>query len=152
MKTLSEAKYHDRALVIVTDGMDDASKIDKDSLLATVANNNVPIYAIGIGDPDLARQPSMQPFFAFGEGEYAVDASALDAIASATGGRTFIVPPMDKDQGVGFAAALDQVADQLDNGYEVGFIAGAPGSLPLISVPSQPDYVVKTIGVPAPAN
>ncbi|MFI5353263.1 MAG: VWA domain-containing protein [Candidatus Binatales bacterium] len=152
MKTLSEAKYHDRALVIVTDGMDDASKIEKDSLLGTLANNNVPIYAIGIGDPDLAPHPSMQPFFAFGQSQYAVDASVLHAIASATAGRAFIVPPMDKDQGVGFAAALDQVADQLDNGYEVGFIAGALGSLPLISVPSQPDYVVKTIGVPAPAN
>jgi len=152
MKTLSEAKYHDRALVIVTDGMDDASKIDKDSLLGTLANNNVPIYAIGIGDPDLAPHPSMQPFFAFGAAQNAVDAPVLHAIAFATAGRAFIVPSMDKDQGVGFAAALDQVADQLDNGYEVGFIAGAPGSLPLISVPSHPVYAVKIMGVPAPAN
>ncbi len=154
MKILSTAKYHDRALVIVTDGIDNASKIRKDSLLASVADNHVPIYAIGIGDPDAKRRPPTQltqvPFMA--EGEDAVDAPALDAIASATGGKDFIVPPMDQDQGVGFAAALDDVGARLDNGYEVGFIAEAPSSTPVISVPSQPDYVVETIGVPEPAK
>jgi VWFA-related protein len=152
METLSKAQYHDRTLVLVTDGMDNASQTSKDALLATVAHNQVPIYAIGIGDPNLTPQPSTQPFLTIGETEEAVDAPTLDAIASATGGKDFIVPPMDQDRGVGFTAALHDVADQLDNGYEVGFIEGIPGSTPVISVPSHPDYVVKIISVPVPAN
>ena len=151
MNILSHAKYRDRALVIVTDGMDTASETDKHVLLATVASNQAPIYAIGIGDPNLGPEPST-PFLGLRVGEHAVDASTIEAIASATGGKDFIVPAMEKDQGVGFAAALDQVADQLDNGYEVGFMAGSPSSTPVISVPSRPGCVVKTIGVPAPAN
>jgi Ca-activated chloride channel homolog len=151
METLSKAQYHDRTLVLVTDGMDNASQTSRDALLATVAHNQVPIYAIGIGDPNLIPDP-LTSFMGAGEGENAVDAPTLAALASVTGGKHFIVPTMDRDQGVGFAAALHDVADQLDNGYEVGFIEGIPGSTPVISVPRHPDYVVKIIGVPAPAN
>ncbi|MDO8431417.1 MAG: VWA domain-containing protein [Candidatus Binatus sp.] len=150
IELLSKAKYRDRVLVLVTDGMDNASLTSKDRLITEVMQSGVPVYAIGIGDPNVGRVSASVGTFA--SVTDAVDELTLDAIASASGGNERTVPSMDEDQGLGFSRAISAVADQFDRGYKLGFIASSANASVSVSVPGNADYVVRTAGSPQPVK
>ena len=148
LKILSKAKYQDRVLVLLTDGMDNVSQTSKNRVLTKVAREHVQIYAIGIGQP---MDPGRSIFSNITDAlatEDLVDKETLDMVALRTGGMDSIVPAMTKDQGKGFTPAITTVQERLENGYEIGFVAATPGTTPTISVTNHPDYVVRIVGAP----
>jgi hypothetical protein len=52
LETLSAAHYPNRALVLMTDGLDQAAIDESASLLAQVRKSGVSFWVVGIGDPD----------------------------------------------------------------------------------------------------
>jgi VWFA-related protein len=51
VKMLESAHYQNRALIVITDGVDDTSGISKADLIASIKQSGVPIYAIELGVP-----------------------------------------------------------------------------------------------------
>ena len=149
LRVLSKAKYRNRVLVLMADGIDNASRIPKDRIIAEVGQSGVLVYAIGFSSPNADRTSA-----SFGNAvfEPVVDGSALDAIASASGGKERIAPPLDEDKGAGFGHAVAAVAEQMDHGYELGFVAPDANAPVSVSVPGYPNYVLQTAGLPVPAK
>lgn len=138
LQTLTSAHYSNRAIILITDGMDNSSTISKADLIAEARTTAVPIYTIGIGNPNAGTFPGIAigPFMFGGDAEQ-VDSETLNAIADAAGGRAFIVPLLSKDSGVGFDGALASISDILDNGYTIGIIAPS-ASAPLVTINGRP--------------
>jgi len=132
---LTHASYRQRALIAVTDGIDNTSTATESVVIAN--DRSIPIYAIGIGDPDIGSGKMMAAIgaLAFGKDDAnRVDAESLTRIAAATGGQQFIVPPMSKGGGNAFVTALSSIADRLGHGYTIGVVmaqGAASSSRPL---------------------
>jgi VWFA-related protein len=142
---LARGKYQDRTLILITDGIDNVSKTSRGEAVDSVARNHVQVYAIGIGDPNGPPQLMMGPF-ALGGDPGAVDKETLEAIALHTGGKDFIVAPMSKDNGHEFANAIASLSEQLDHGYELGFLASPPDATATVTIVGQSDDVVRIVG------
>jgi VWFA-related protein len=143
---LSKASYRNRALVLLTDGLDNSGGTSSQDVLETVAHDGIPIYAIGIGRPVTAADKSVAQT---GVGaEDVVDQSVLNAIAFHSGGKDYLVPPMSQDQGQAFASAVAAVGQRLNHGYQVGFIAPEPGLMRNIMQAKRTDYVVRLVHLP----
>ncbi len=59
LRMLRKGKYERRAVVLVTDGMDNMSGTPKETLLTDLRRSGVPVYAIGIGKPGRWGQPQI---------------------------------------------------------------------------------------------
>ena len=92
LKLLDQAREPEKVLILLTDGNDTSSAITPDHAADMAAAKGVIIHTIGIGDPQAS-------------GEAKVNLSALQGIASATGGRYFRAEDRD---------SLDQVYATLD--------------------------------------
>jgi Ca-activated chloride channel family protein len=92
IKLFDNAHETDKVLILLTDGNDTSSAIPPDHAASMAAAKGIVIHTIGIGDPSA-------------EGEAKVDLTALQRIASATGGQFFQA---------GDRAALEQVYATLD--------------------------------------
>jgi hypothetical protein len=139
LQTLRSAHYPNRAIILITDGVDSSSALSKADLIAEAHTTAVPIYAIGIGDPNAGKFPvgiAIGPFIVGGDLDR-VDSETLNAIADAAGGRAFIVPLPSKDSGTGFDGALASISNILDNGYTIGIITPST-SAPLVTIIDRP--------------
>ncbi|MBF7729249.1 vWA domain-containing protein [Pseudomonas sp. N040] len=94
IKMLDKSEQPDKTLILLTDGNDNHSVIPPDQAAALAASKHIRIHAIGIGDPQAS-------------GENRVDAKALDKIANATGGRSFMAT--DSSALAGVYQTLDQI-------------------------------------------
>lgn len=92
LKLLDQAHEPEKVLILLTDGNDTSSAITPDHAADMAAAKGVIIHTIGIGDPQAS-------------GEAKVNLSALQGIASATGGRYFRAEDRN---------SLDQVYATLD--------------------------------------
>ena len=138
-------RYQDRVLILLTDGMDNTSSHSADDVISMCKREHVRMYSIGIGEPSPpGSRPTFGPFVLAGA-EDDVDKKTLDTLAARTGGLDFVVPPMSRDDGRGFRAAVASLSEQLDNGYELGFIASSPVEYPEVSIANQTDYKVRVV-------
>jgi Ca-activated chloride channel family protein len=96
-----EAEGGRRVVLIVSDGADNASRVDADKTRATLQREGVMVYAI------LLR------------GRFGLDASEIGALANATGGRAMELKTADD-----IPAAMQRVADELHHQYVIGFSPG----------------------------
>jgi Ca-activated chloride channel family protein len=94
LKLLDQAHELQKVLILLTDGNDTSSAIPPDHAADIAAAKGVIIHTIAIGDPQAS-------------GEAKVDLSALQAIASATGGRYFLAE--DRDSLAQVYATLDKI-------------------------------------------
>lgn len=92
IKTFENSTAQERVLVLLTDGNDTGSKVPPEKAAELAAHEGLTIHTIGFGDPASS-----------GEGLF--DAAALDAIAGATGGVSFMASDRE---------ALEAVYRQLD--------------------------------------
>jgi VWFA-related protein len=152
LRVLSKANYRDRAIILVTDGMDNSSLTSRDTVLSAVASNQVSIYAIGIRVSSGSFAARMGMILLGSASKNAVDTETLKTIATRTGGTAAIVPPMSEDRGKAFAEALADLGDALNSGYEVGFVAPSLGTTAAITVTNHSDYVVRVVGAPSASN
>jgi von Willebrand factor type A domain len=146
---LAGGHYPSRALLVITDGMDNSSKTDKQDLLNDIRNRGWPLFIVGIGDPN-ESQSQILPLtigpFVFGADVDRVDSRVLNEMASASGGHAFIVAEMSKDGGRAFSEAISTIGGVIGSGYVL--VAALPKDswqpmAPLsVSVPSRPDATI----------
>jgi VWFA-related protein len=87
-----------KAIVLVSDGRDNASATTLDAVVADASNAGIPVFTIGVGDLTTTG------------------ARALDDLANGTGGEYFPAP--DNSQ---IAGAYQQISNQLSNEYLLTF-------------------------------
>lgn len=110
-----EGRHPKRAVVLVTDGVDNASTLDPAAARSMVQRARLPVYVIGLGGGDPAESAAA--------GGVASDSYArlLSRLAQVTGGRYFAA-----DSPAEIAAAARSVIGELRQQYVLGFPTG-PG-------------------------
>jgi len=127
--------------------MDNASAATQEEVVAEARKYDVPIYAVGIGEPNAPGTHSLiiGPFVTSGPELERVDAQSLKALTAAAGGRTFIVPGTLDDGGNGFMNAISTIADTIGRGYSIGAVVPKDVALAevKVAVVNRPDLVVR---------
>ena len=125
-----------RAIVIITDGLDNRSKLDATDVSATASAIDVPVYSFVVSSaldrPDdvLSESGALTP-----------SRGTLDDLSRWTGGASFVsTTPMER------AAAVKQIVTELRHQYVMTFESGAPaGWHPLlVRVREGNNLVVRT--------
>jgi Ca-activated chloride channel family protein len=98
---LNDASRPRKALVVISDGGDNASRATLDAVLARAHKSNAAIYTIGVYDPDEADK----------------NRGALKALARATGGERF--EPASPGE---LLQVCKRVARELRSGYTIGYV------------------------------
>ncbi|MDQ3173572.1 MAG: VWA domain-containing protein [Acidobacteriota bacterium] len=89
-----------RAIILLSDGDDTSSTIKRQDAIDAAVKNNVAVYSIGIGDPEL----------------YKVEQDSLRKISDRTGGRAFF--PRDE---VELGRAFAQIQEELRSQYVIAY-------------------------------
>ncbi len=145
---VQHGRYDKKALLVVTDGMDNASRATLPLVVSRARLMGVLIYSIGIGDPTPSRTGfglGIGPFM-FGGNRDHVDAEMLRQLSTDSGARTFLLGE------VGDGELLRQdclaISSELREQYTAGFIVPdptTPGYRSLrMEVPGRPDLTVRT--------
>jgi hypothetical protein len=139
LKMLESAHFQDRAMIVITDGVDDSSSVRKEDLIATIIQSRAPVYAIELGEPN--ARGYIPKGFVIGvpipikTGKLIrVDAKTLDELATPNGGHLFVVPKPMRDAGATLMEALSATAADLHHGYAIGVVAPAGLGRPKVSV------------------
>lgn len=104
------SSYAKRAVILLTDGIDQTSKIERSKLNAILQENNVPVYSVSI-NPDLFSLKNRIYTYQKKNAElFFID------IALMTGGVSFF--PLNEKE---LALCLDKIAKELRNQYLIGF-------------------------------
>lgn len=119
LQILQKARYARKALLVITDGMDNTSRTSLKQVTALARQQDVSIYVIGIGEPPTNRQASSS-----WDDANRVDAEALNKLANSAGGQAFIVPPTGSE----FADAVESVEGRLGRVYTIGVITPISGT------------------------
>jgi VWFA-related protein len=130
-----EARARRSAVVVFTDGNDNASSMTPNDVATIASGIDVPVYIFGIVSPldnpsaPVAVTPGRSPSFSGGLGE----------LARQTGGHVFVAStPLDR------AAAARQIADELRHQYLIAFeSSGSPGWRPLVVRARSKDLTVR---------
>ncbi|HYK63887.1 MAG TPA: VWA domain-containing protein, partial [Patescibacteria group bacterium] len=144
VETLSGAHYPNRALILMTDGLDKAALDQSASLLAQVRQSGVSFWVIGIGDPE-ARPGILSKL----RGDTGVDVEAVKKLAADGGGWALFAKPVESDEGASLAAAVTTINQQLGDGYAIGIDASPGTTAPTVALVNHPDAVVRADLVPS---
>ena len=143
---VEHGRYDKRALLVVTDGMDNTSQANVEQVVAQARRMGVLVYSIGIGDPNAANLPGLAlgPFI-FGGNVDQVDARTLSLLSTETGAKTYIV--REVGDGAALRDACANISRELREQYTVGFIApdasrGGYRSVH-VDVPPHPEVTVR---------
>jgi Ca-activated chloride channel family protein len=138
-------RYDKKALLLVTDGMDNASQATLQQVVAQARRMGVLIYSIGIGDPNSGGMGIAIGPFMFGGDMDHVDTQTLTELSNESGARTFVV----REVGDGEALRADcaAISNELREQYTAGFVApdpSRPGYRSLrVDVPGKPELSVR---------
>lgn len=123
---LQRGRYDKRALLVVTDGMDNTSSHSLDDVVALARRQGVLIYSIGIGDPNASPIGiAIGPFSIGGEGDE-VDVKTLRMLSTETGAKTYNIRVVG--DGGALRTACSEISRELRQQYTVGFLAPDPGA------------------------
>jgi Ca-activated chloride channel family protein len=123
---ISRGRYDKKALLVVTDGMDNSSSSSLDQVVAQAHRQGVLIYSIGIGDPngDESGLFFLGPLL-IGSGELEqVDARTLQMLSNETGAKTSIVRKVSDAELL--RQATESISNELRQQYTVGFTSPDP--------------------------
>jgi VWFA-related protein len=140
---MQRAKRSKRALLVITDGMDNRSYSTRAQVIGVARGMKVLIYSIGIGDTAPKSGGFMGGIFRPDSEE--VDAQTLRDLSEETGAKTFIL------RRVGDGAQLRQdceaISNELRQQYTIVYLSpnpGRPGYRTLrVDVPKRPELSVR---------
>ena len=89
-----------RVIILLTDGDDSSSQADRADAIKAAISNDVAVYGIGVGDPEL----------------YKIERGALSKLTERTGGRAFF-PKQDRELSDAFA----QIQEEMRSQYVVAY-------------------------------
>jgi Ca-activated chloride channel homolog len=115
-------KNGSRAIVLLTDGIDNASVLTRERLEELLQGVDVPVYPIGL-------RTAPDSFGPGGPGEHDVNVELLKRIAFVTGGRVALVGEPEK-----LAAAIREIEKDLRSQYLLGFTPTGAGPVKYRSI------------------
>jgi len=124
---LQRGRYDKRALLLVTDGMDNTSAHSLSDVVALARRQGVLIYSIGIGNPN-AGGPSIRlgPIVIGSDESDEVDVDTLRMLSTETGAKTYNIRVVG--DGGALRTACSEISRELRQQYTVGFLAPDPGA------------------------
>lgn len=136
-KRLAEEGGMRRAIVVVTDGLDNRSRLDATDVSATASAIDVPVYSFVVSSP-LDR---LNEAIASESGVLTKSRGTLDDLSRWTGGGAYV-----SASALETAAAVKQIVTELRHQYVISFESGASaGWHPLlVRVHEGNDFVVRT--------
>jgi Ca-activated chloride channel homolog len=149
LMVVQHGRYDKKALLVVTDGMDNASAASVEDVVEQAHKMGVLVYSIGIGDPN----PSAGITFAIGPFTLPsgmgdadrVDATTLHTLSTETGAKTYIIHQVGDGEQLRRACA--DISLELREQYTIGFVApdaSAGGYRSVrVDVPSKPTAGVR---------
>ena len=143
LSIIERGRYEKKALLVVTDGMDNASRASLPQVVAQARRTGVLIYSVGIGDPE--RGVLGIGAFIFSGDTNHVDAQTLRQLSNETGARTYLLGK------VGDGELLRQdcadISNELREQYTLGFVAPDPSRPSYrslrVDVPGKPELSVR---------
>lgn len=130
MAMLERGRYDKKALLLVTDGMDNRSMHQLDEIVAQARRQGVLIYSIGIGEPAGPGGGfglTIGPFRVAGVApEDEVDVKTLKMLSTETGAKSYNIRSIG--DGGALSAACEQISRELREQYTVGFLAPDPSA------------------------
>jgi VWFA-related protein len=138
---LDEGNKGKKALLVITDGEDNASKYSREKVLSKLRESKVTVYAIGLLEENDARGP----FSSKSPSKKAKE--ALEQFAQATGGRAYFPKSIDE-----IGPLCRRVAHDLRNQYTIGYTPSnekLDGTWRRITVRVNPPGLVSKVTVSA---
>ncbi len=118
---VQHGRYDKKALLVITDGMDNTSEATLGQVVAQARRMGVLIYSIGIGDPNVGA-PSGGIAGLFGAGDIdEVDTRTLDLLSTETGAKTYVI--REVGDGLALRNACASISRELREQYTIGFVA-----------------------------
>ncbi|HUO05183.1 MAG TPA: VWA domain-containing protein [Candidatus Binataceae bacterium] len=146
LSMVQHGRYDKKALLVVTDGMDNSSSASVNDVVAQARRMGVLVYSIGIGDPNVGSAPTIMigPFAIGGDVER-VDSETLHTLSTETGAKTFVIREVGDGEALRHICA--NISLELRQQYTVGFVApdaSAGGYRSLrVDVPNKPGADVR---------
>jgi Ca-activated chloride channel homolog len=148
LRMVQHGRWDKKALLVVTDGMDNSSGSTVGDVVAQARRMGVLVYSIGIGDPNASGSGaslSIGPFSFGGSDIDRVDAETLRKLSTETGARTYVIRQVG--DGVALRNACAQISLELREQYTIGFLAPDPGAggyrSVRVDVPARPTSMVR---------
>src|SRR5580704_17036333 len=93
LQMVQRGRYDKKALLVVTDGMDNTSASTVNDVVAQARRMGVLVYSIGIGDPNPSSSSTITlgPFVIGGDDFEHVDAETLHTLSTESGAKTYII-------------------------------------------------------------
>jgi VWFA-related protein len=124
LQLLETAHYPNRAMIVITDGLENTSESKKEQVVDRAKRDMVTIYVIGIGNknaPPGEREVAIGPYIMSGFGDSnRLDTKTIEALSAQSGGQYFIVSELATDNGSTYVDAIGKVASAVGNGYSIG--------------------------------
>jgi len=148
LRTVSRGRYDKKALLVVTDGMDNASRSTLPLVVGRARRMGVLIYSIGIGDPTPSRLGlglGIGPLMFGGDRDH-VDAEMLRVLSTESGARPYLL----REVGDGELLRQDctAISNELREQYTAGFVVPDPSMAGYrslrVDIPGRPDLTVRT--------
>jgi len=142
---VENGRYDKKALLVVTDGVDNASRATLQQVIEHARQRAVLIYSIGIGNPNLdsGSRITIGPLM-FDALMNRVDTETLAAISTDSGARTFLVRELTDDRLL--RKYCEAIASELREQYTMGFVVPDPDRASYrglrVDVPGKPELSV----------
>lgn len=108
-----------RAIILLSDGIDNASKLTRSQIEQKLEGVSIPIYAFGLREPGELHLTAQQPVT-----EEMSNIDLLEELAAATGGRLYV-----GNQPEILASAMDGIEKELRAQYLIGFSPTGKGAV-----------------------
>lgn len=146
LRTISRGRYDKKALLVVTDGMDNASRATLSQVVGRARRMGVLIYSIGIGDPNSSKVGFGIGSLLLGGNRDHVDAEMLRELSTESGARTYLL----REVGDGELLRQDctAISNELREQYTAGFVVPDPSMAGYrslrVDIPGRPELTVRT--------
>lgn len=108
-----------RAIILLSDGLDNASTIDRIELAGVLEGVSVPVFPLSLRTPESALDPDLR-----NNREAKLDLAVLAGVAGSSGGRLAVAQKPDD-----LSHAVDQILRDLRSQYLLGFSPSGEGAV-----------------------
>jgi Ca-activated chloride channel family protein len=128
LQMVQRGRYDKKALLVVTDGMDNTSASTVNDVVTQARRMGVLVYSIGIGNPNETPGSSITigPFVIGGDDFEHVDAETLHSLSTESGAKTYII--REAGDGEQLRRACENISLELREQYTIGFLAPDPSA------------------------
>ncbi len=128
LQMVQRGRYDKKALLVVTDGMDNTSASTVNDVVSQARRMGVLVYSIGIGNPNPSSSSTITlgPFVIGGDDFERVDAETLHTLSTESGAKTYII--REAGDGEQLRRACENISLELREQYTVGFLAPDPSA------------------------